>query len=812
MVDKTSPWFVPVAFAALVLFAPPDAAIAATTAVSLPNYDCASNDGRPSRVLSQVIDGTMYQWREYLARTSDGAPDQIAPPLCLIRLKPAEATLSRSAAEALISRGLGVGLPTAAFQSPNPSRDRAVAPDDPDMIVPAMPLNRRDRSVPFNPTIPNPLGPKDGLERVLKSSPLGLGNGLSGFGQAAAVIANDSRVKVADTTVFPNSTVVYLVSRFATSGGRCSGVLVSQYVAMTAGHCVQNSSNGGFATATTIAPGQYSNNGQTFQPYGTISAQAVATTLAWPTFSGPASQEVTNYKHDLATVRLSTPAAFTATFMPIAFDDPSTTAISAGYPAQDPTGTSSSTQWTATGAQSSDSVNYGFRRMGLAEYAIAVSPGNSGGPYWRQDTLGRRMLIGITSYGDDTTGVSGGPYYSAFNQDLVTSWLTWTPTNPVPDPVIATNTAFAKSIVISGESGTITGSNAGAAIETGAPKADSVGGQRLAWWQWTAPRTGYVTIDTIGSNFDTALGVYVGRQVSTLYTIAANDDIDSGIVQTSRVTFLANAGTTYQLGVDGFHGDQGRITLNWAMAAQVPPVTGWYYVTPNGGGRGFAVEAHPSATNGKLFFAAYQYDAAGAAVWQIASLSQAAGNPDASGNWTYTGSLNQTALNSAGAVTTASLGSVKLVVPKNGGALTLTWPSSQGGANLTLTRFPIDSKAVVSPASAIVEQTGWWYAPSQAGRGMMVECQNAQCFIGYFTYRTDGTPVWYVAIGQASTDGASFDGNLIEVAGGPGFTTAGTTLKSTDRGTISLRFSGPDAGTMQLAGGTPVAITRFSVF
>jgi hypothetical protein len=95
---------------------------------------------------------------------------------------------------------------------------------------------------------------------------------------------------------------------------------------------------------------------------------------------------------------------------------------------------------------------------------------------------------------------------------------------------------------------------------------------------------------------------------------------------------------------------------------------------------------------------------------------------------------------------------------------------------------------------------------------MMVECQNAQCFIGYFTYRTDGTPVWYVAIGQASTDGAGFDGNLIEVAGGPGFTTAGTTLKSTDRGTISLRFSGPDAGTMQLAGGTPVAITRFSVF
>src|SRR5439155_15585934 len=82
---------------------------------------------------------------------------------------------------------------------------------------------------------------------------------------------------------------------------------------------------------------------------------------------------------------------------------------------------------------------------------------------------------------------------------------------------------------------------------------------KSVWWTWTAPAGGSVTIKTAGSSFDTLLGVYTGTSVSTLTTIASNDD--SGGLQSS-VTFNAIAGTTYRIAVDGYNGISGNITLN----------------------------------------------------------------------------------------------------------------------------------------------------------------------------------------------------------------------------------------------------------
>jgi hypothetical protein len=87
------------------------------------------------------------------------------------------------------------------------------------------------------------------------------------------------------------------------------------------------------------------------------------------------------------------------------------------------------------------------------------------------------------------------------------------------------------------------------------------------WWTWTAPISGVVTISTMGSAFDTLLGVYTGTTVSALSVVAANDN--QGFFPFSAVSFTATGGTPYQIAVDGFGGASGSIQLSLKMS--VPP-------------------------------------------------------------------------------------------------------------------------------------------------------------------------------------------------------------------------------------------------
>src|SRR5439155_1190198 len=110
-------------------------------------------------------------------------------------------------------------------------------------------------------------------------------------------------------------------------------------------------------------------------------------------------------------------------------------------------------------------------------------------------------------------------------------------------------------------SGTATGSNSGATKEAGEPAHNGNAGGKSIWYRWTAPSSGTATIDTIGSAFDTLLAVYTGTAVSALTRIASDDD--SGGNRTSKVTFTAVAGTTYQIAIDGYNGAAGSTKLNW---------------------------------------------------------------------------------------------------------------------------------------------------------------------------------------------------------------------------------------------------------
>src|SRR5439155_9822770 len=97
--------------------------------------------------------------------------------------------------------------------------------------------------------------------------------------------------------------------------------------------------------------------------------------------------------------------------------------------------------------------------------------------------------------------------------------------------------------------------------EPGEPNHAGNSGGHSVWYAWTAPSSSPVTIDTVGSSFNTLLAVYTGISMTNLSLVASNDDIAPGTNLQSRVTFLASAGTAYQIAVDGFNGLAGNVVL-----------------------------------------------------------------------------------------------------------------------------------------------------------------------------------------------------------------------------------------------------------
>ena len=132
---------------------------------------------------------------------------------------------------------------------------------------------------------------------------------------------------------------------------------------------------------------------------------------------------------------------------------------------------------------------------------------------------------------------------------------------------VPANDLFSNHTVINGASSQITASNLNATKETGEPNHAGVIGGKSVWWNWTAPSSGVITLDTHGSNFDTVLAVYTGTVVTGLTSVAFNDN-DGSAGNTSGVSFVAQAGTTYQIAVDGVNGAVGQILLNWSLALQ----------------------------------------------------------------------------------------------------------------------------------------------------------------------------------------------------------------------------------------------------
>jgi hypothetical protein len=124
----------------------------------------------------------------------------------------------------------------------------------------------------------------------------------------------------------------------------------------------------------------------------------------------------------------------------------------------------------------------------------------------------------------------------------------------VPD-----NDRFADAQALPGSSGQLSGSNVRAAGEVQEPNHAGVSDPLASvWYAWTAPTTGTLQIDTLGSDFDTTLAIYRGSGVGSLSELASNDDSEG---LQSAVTIAVVAGEPYRVAVDGYRSSEGSIRL-----------------------------------------------------------------------------------------------------------------------------------------------------------------------------------------------------------------------------------------------------------
>ncbi len=122
------------------------------------------------------------------------------------------------------------------------------------------------------------------------------------------------------------------------------------------------------------------------------------------------------------------------------------------------------------------------------------------------------------------------------------------------------NDNFANAQALTPYPGSLTMDTAGATAQAGEPDHAGQPATASVWFRYNAATGGIVTIDTCSSNFDTVLEVYTGTTLSNLDSVASSDD-DCGI--RSTVSFLATAGTSYPVAVDGVDGATDTLVLHW---------------------------------------------------------------------------------------------------------------------------------------------------------------------------------------------------------------------------------------------------------
>lgn len=124
-------------------------------------------------------------------------------------------------------------------------------------------------------------------------------------------------------------------------------------------------------------------------------------------------------------------------------------------------------------------------------------------------------------------------------------------------PAPPANDNFAAAQLLSGNSGSSSGTNIAA---TSQPGEDSTGGASV-WYKWTASADGRVTFRSPVNNFPLTWHVYTGTSLANLTAIRLPHTVADG------TRFDTVAGQLYYLKVDSYSGGMGNFTIDWLFDA-----------------------------------------------------------------------------------------------------------------------------------------------------------------------------------------------------------------------------------------------------
>ena len=104
-----------------------------------------------------------------------------------------------------------------------------------------------------------------------------------------------------------------------------------------------------------------------------------------------------------------------------------------------------------------------------------------------------------------------------------------------------------------------------------------------------------------------------------------------------------------------------------------------------------------------------------------------------------------------------------------------------------------------SIAQAVLPDNGWYWNPSESGRGFNIEIQNNVLFMSGFIYNAQSNPIWIVTGGPMSSD-HTYTGNVIQTSGGQCLGCPYQPPTATNFGTASIDFTGPSTATITING------------
>ncbi|MGE0498376.1 MAG: toxin-antitoxin system YwqK family antitoxin [Ramlibacter sp.] len=233
-------------------------------------------------------------------------------------------------------------------------------------------------------------------------------------------------------------------------------------------------------------------------------------------------------------------------------------------------------------------------------------------------------------------------------------------------------------------------------------------------------------------------------------------------------------------------------------SSSTEPESGWWW-NPAEGGRGYAIEKQGD----KIFFAAFLYDAQGAPLWYVATGRIVAGVFNADLQHYVNGQTLTGAYKSP--TTLPSPGKVAIEFT-SGSTAVMSWP----GGLVPLQRFDIIPGGSKLAASGTL-QRGWWWNPTEGGRGFAMEIQGDAFFMAGFMYDGEGKPRWYLAQGSLSGP-TTFSGKLVQYGGGQQLTGAYASPRITNDNVapLTINFASANSVQMQPQGAAPIALSRYT--